>query len=214
MNGSIYVDFDDVLCETARTLTDIVAEHFGRRTRFEDIFSFDLNVSFGLNTEEQKVLFSFFHDNSILGNVPPVPGAIDGIRAWAKAGCTVHIVTGRPPETHDISRVWLEAHNVPYADITFVDKYGRGHNDVPGVRQMTLDELETCAFALVVDDSLDMARFFAERSHIPVALFDRPWNRDLEGKPLQDNVVRCQSWHDLITCFPCPCAGGAANKGD
>lgn len=204
MNGSIYVDFDDVLCETARTLADIVAERFGRRTRFEDIHSFDLNVSFGLNPLEQEALFSLFHDTDMLVSIPAVEGALEGLRGWSAAGCAVHIVTGRPPETRDASIAWLDAHEVEVEDITFVDKYGRGHADVPGVRQMTLDELKNCAFSLVVDDSLEMALFFAAQTHVPVALFDRPWNMDLSDTQARDKVVRCRSWAELVARFPRP----------
>ena len=35
--GTIYVDFDDVLCETALGLARIVEEEFGRKVAFEDI---------------------------------------------------------------------------------------------------------------------------------------------------------------------------------
>ena len=204
MTGSIYVDFDDVLCETARTLADIVAARFGRRTRFEDIHSFDLNVSFGLDPREQEALFALFHDADMLASIPAVEGAVDGLRRWTEAGCVVHVVTGRPPETREASRAWLDGHGIAVEDITFVDKYGRGHADVPGVRQMTLAELETCAFSLVVDDSLDMARFFAERSRVPVALFDRPWNRDVAGAVMRKDVVRCRNWTELLERFPRP----------
>jgi hypothetical protein len=46
---SIYVDFDDVLCETARALVALLQSHFGRTVAFDDVISFDLAVSFGLN---------------------------------------------------------------------------------------------------------------------------------------------------------------------
>lgn len=204
MTGSIYVDFDDVLCETARILTDIVAERFGKHTRFEDIYSFDLSASFGLSASEQQVLIELFHDADILSSIPPVDGAAEAFCTWAEAGCTVHVVTGRPPETRDASRAWLARHGFPYADITFVDKYGRGHGKVPGTRQMTLAELETCDFALAVDDSPDMVRFLATRTQVPVVVFDRPWNVDLAH---MSSVVRCCCWSELMELFPQPGRG-------
>ncbi len=204
MNGSVYVDFDDVLSETARLLADIVAARFGRRTPFEKIYSFDLGISFGLGPREQNILIELFHDADMLASIPPVAGAAEGMRTWAEAGCTVHVVTGRPPETEAASRDWLAIHQIPYTDITFVDKYGRGHRDLPGVRQMTLAELENCAFALIVDDSPDMARFFGMRTEIPVAIFDRPWNADLASVEARPNVSRCRDWNELLARFPDP----------
>lgn len=204
MNGTVYVDFDDVLSETARLLADIVAARFGRRTPFEKIYSFDLGRSFGLEPHEQDVLIELFHDADILASIPPVAGAAEGLRAWMAAGCAVHVVTGRPPETHDASRAWLERYDVPYADITFVDKYGRGHAAMPDVRQMTLADLQTCDFALVVDDSPDMVQLLAKRANIPVAVFDRPWNAKLGPTENLPNVVRCHSWTELLARFPKP----------
>ena len=208
MNGTIYVDFDDVLSETARLLADIVAQRFGRRTPFEQIYSFDLGLSFGLQPHEQDVLIQLFHDAEMLAAIPPVAGAAEGLRAWAAAGCSVHVVTGRPPETEAASRAWLKDHDVPYTDITFVDKYGRGHRVVPGVRQMTLADLQACDFALVVDDSPDMVRLLAARLEIPIAVFDRPWNTQIGPLEHQTNVARCRNWTELMERFPQPGRSG------
>jgi hypothetical protein len=204
MNGTVYVDFDDVLSETARLLADIVAARFGRRTPFEKIYSFDLGISFGLAGHEQDILIELFHDADMLASIPPVAGAAEGMRTWADKGCEVHVVTGRPPETEAASRAWLAMHQIPYADITFVDKYGRGHRQLPGVRQLKLEELDTVDFALIVDDSPAMAKRFSMRGDIPVAVFDRPWNADLGPAGSRPNVVRCRDWNDLLTRFPQP----------
>ena len=204
MNGAIYVDFDDVISETARLLSDVVAERFGRRTPFEQIYSFDLSISFGLAPQEQDILIELFHDADMLASIPPVPGAAEGMRVWAEQGCEVHVVTGRPPETEAASRAWLAAHRIPYTDITFVDKYGRGHRNLPGVRQLTLEELDTVAFALIVDDSPDMAQRFGMRTGIPVAIFDRPWNSGLGSVETRPNVSRCRNWTELMERFPIP----------
>ncbi len=210
MTGAIYVDFDDVLCETARSLSGIVASRFGKHTRFEDIYSFDLDKSFGLNPAEQQSLFALFHDARVLQAIPPVPGAVDGMRAWAAAGCAVQVVTGRPPETQAASHAWLEAHGMPYAGITFVDKYGRGHGTVPEARQMTLAEIGACTFDLAVDDSPDMVRFLAAHACMPIVVFDRPWNSGLEEDGLRPDVVRCRNWAELMQKFPQP--GNGARK--
>ncbi len=207
MNGAVYIDFDDVLCETAKVLSDIVADRFGRRTHFEDIYSFDLNDSFGLNASEQNVIFDLFHDSALLAGLPPVEGSVEGVRQWIESGCEVHVITGRPPETQDASLEWLQAYGLNVAGLTFVDKYARGHSALPGAQQMTLEELLSVEFALIVDDSPDMVRYFAERTLVPVALFDRPWNRRMITEQMRDGVVRCQGWDELSTRFPCPGRG-------
>ena len=52
----IYVDIDDVLCETAASLCEIVAREFGRHVAYEDVFQFDLQDVFRLTDEEMRDL--------------------------------------------------------------------------------------------------------------------------------------------------------------
>ena len=61
-------------------------------------------------------------------------------------------------------------------------------------------------FALAVEDSLEMAALLAERCGVPVALMDRPWNRDLSGlgPAARAGIVRCHGWAELAEPFPRP----------
>ena len=204
MTVPIYVDFDDVLCESARRLAEISADRYGKPVTFEDIYSFDLNKSFGLDELEQLDLFTLFHDEEMLYSIPPIPNAIAGMQKWAASGCRIEIVTGRPPVTHDISCAWLEASEVPFDGITFVDKYNRGHQPVAGVRQHTLGEVPEEEFALAVDDSAEMIAFLAENTDWPLVLFDRPWNRSLDVDNLRDGVQRLVGWQALLSAHPAP----------
>ncbi len=200
----VYIDFDDVLCESARRLAEICGARYGKPVAFEDIYSFDLNKSFGLDASEQQDLFALFHDEEMLASIPPIPDAIAGMQAWAAAGCRIEIVTGRPPVTHAVSCAWLDAHAVPFHGITFVDKYRRGHENVDGVRQCTLEEVPDTTYALAVDDAPEMIAFLAENTDWDLILFDRPWNRSLDVETLRAGVRRCCSWPDLQTVYPAP----------
>ncbi len=204
MSLPIYVDFDDVLCESARRLAQISGDRYGKPVAFEEIYSFDLNKSFGLDESEQLDLFTLFHDEEMLYSIPPIPDAIAGMQRWAAAGCRIEIVTGRPPVTHAISCAWLDAYEVPFDGITFVDKYGRGHKPVKGVRQCRLEEVPKTDFALVVDDSPEMIAFLAENTDWPLALFDRPWNRGLDVDNLRDGVQRFAGWQALQSVHAAP----------
>lgn len=203
-SGMVYVDFDDVLCETARTLAGIVGDRFGKFTAFEDIHSFNLDHSFGLNAAEQEILFALFHEHDVLMDIPPVPGAVEGMQAWAESGVRVHIVTGRPPETCAASIAWLNRYEVAFEAISFVDKYGRGHGDIDGVDQMTLEDLKGACYALAVDDSPEMIDFLAVHTTMPLALFDRPWNKALDVSGLRQGVQRYLNWEALLACYPEP----------
>jgi len=53
----IYVDFDDVFSDTTCAFLEILEVEFGKRVNFEDIFSFDLQASFGLGESEFEHFF-------------------------------------------------------------------------------------------------------------------------------------------------------------
>ena len=42
----IYVDFDDVLAETARAYTTLLEQNYGKTVPFDAIWSFNLGISF------------------------------------------------------------------------------------------------------------------------------------------------------------------------
>jgi uncharacterized protein len=192
----VYVDFDDVLCETARTLMGMFNARYGKSVIFEEIFTFDLNVAFGLTDAQTEELVAAFHDPAVLGSLEPIADAVAVLRAWHAAGIDVDIVTGRPPSTCAASQDWLRAHGVPFRHVIFVDKYGRGHREAPGVELHTCDGLQARGYVLAVDDSFAMATFLAGRARVPVALYSRPWNLDGDEAATAGGarIYRCSSW--------------------
>jgi hypothetical protein len=202
MTKAVYIDFDDVLCETARALSVMIEREFGKKTAFEDIFSFDLNVSFGLDDSETERLFELFNDPDVLAAIAPVDGAVAGVKAWHDAGANIHIVTGRPPSTHAASAAWLDAYHVPYDAMTFVDKYGRNHALVDGVDIITLEELRSREFCMAVDDSPVAIQFLVEHTQLPIVIYDRPWNACLSSLDESPRITRCQTWSELLEKIP------------
>ncbi len=204
MSKVVYIDFDDVLCETARALSAMIEREFGKKTAFEDIFSFDLNVSFGLDESETDRLFELFNDPYVLAAIAPVDGAVAGVTAWHDAGAKIHIVTGRPPSTHVASRDWLDAYHVPFDALTFVDKYGRNHAHVEGVDTITREELRSREFCMAVDDSPVAIEFLVEQTQLPIVIYDRPWNASLSSLDELSRITRCETWSELLEKIPDP----------
>lgn len=194
----IYVDFDDVLCETAREIARLLQHEFGRRVAFEDIRSFDLGLSFGLQAAEIEHLMRMTHQPAQLAAMPPIPDAVETLRLWANEGRRIHVVTGRPPDTAPVSRAWLADHRVPCEALLFVDKYDRGHPAADGVPVLSLGEIASLPFSLAIEDSPDMAVFLATHSATPVAVLDRPWNAGVEQRvPAGAALRRYRSWREL-----------------
>ncbi|HEY1269725.1 MAG TPA: GNAT family N-acetyltransferase [Candidatus Binatia bacterium] len=187
----IYVDMDDVLCETARALLAIAEREFGKTIPFDQLNTFEVGEACGLDSHEIHELFRLAHHDEELLAMAPITDAVEILRQWAKAGREIAIVTGRPPSTHDVSRAWLARHDVPHHDFVMVDKYGRFSTE--NTIAITLLELAARRFSFAVEDSPTMAKFLAHEMKVPVALLDRPWNQ-IEQHPL---ITRLKSWREI-----------------
>ena len=197
----VYVDFDDILSETALGFTEMLEQVFGKRVAFEDIFSFDLGRAFGLSPEDTAELMRRMHEPDVLLALRPVPGAREALWEWRKTGCQLHVVTGRPPATRAVSTEWLQAHDMPCDALLFVDKYARQHPPHAEERALDLDQLRSMQYCLAVEDSPAMIQFFAQSLSVPLVILDRPWNR---GEPAGGRVTRCRDWSGILQHFPKP----------
>ncbi|MDA0576546.1 MAG: hypothetical protein O3B24_00435 [Verrucomicrobia bacterium] len=199
----VYVDFDDVICETARELAVLLHQEFGKTVAFEDIFAFNLGQSFGLDSRELDHLMARAHEDAFLERLAPVPGALEAMRRWSDAGVEIHVMTGRPSDTAAVSADWLIANGVTHARLAFVDKYGRAQ---PGgaVPTLSLAELQQLDFALAVEDAPQMADYLVRNHPWPVAVIERPWNRHAEIGGAATGLHRCRDWSQILECFPAP----------
>jgi uncharacterized HAD superfamily protein len=195
-NAPLFVDFDDILCETARGLCAPLNRAFDRNVAFDDIHHFDLDRSFDLSPEQAARLGDFFHDPDLLGAFEPVPQAAATLQWWVAQGGEIEIVTGRPPSTVDVSKAWLARHHVPAHAVYFVDKFGRWGGHTPGVDTLTLDQICARPYVAAIEDSPHMIGVLRERMQTPVIVLDRPWNRALPaGRP----YTRHLDWASIRT---------------
>jgi uncharacterized protein len=192
----IYVDMDDVLCETARGCLEIIERVFGKRVAYEQLTDFNLGNSCELSTEETAELYHIVHHPDELLKLQPVKGAMEVLNQWIAAGFEIAIVTGRPPATYEPSLHWLMRERVPFHTFTVVDKYGRFTTE--RTIAVSLPELATRQFAFAVEDSPTMARYLAEQMKVPVRLFDRPWNRAAAEHP---KITRHNHWFEIAEVF-------------
>lgn len=191
-SNTIYIDMDDVLCETARGFTAVLEREFGKEVAYEDLTTFDLSKACGITQDEVRRLFELAHADEVLLSLSAKPGAIDRLRQWADQGYSLAVVTGRPPDTYESSQAWLARHHVPYDDFIIVDKYGRF--SVDDSLAISKNELTAMDFCLAVEDSLEMAIYVAEQMATPVALMDCPWNREDDLHP---RITRYVGWEDM-----------------
>ena len=187
----IYIDVDDVLAETGQALCLCLYREFGKVVPFEEMAHFDLSRSFGLSTNEMEHLFAVFHREECLLKIGVLPGALDVIGKWHGLGRIIHIVTGRPVYTRELTREWLDMHNIPFHELLHVDKYGRESN---GSDALTPEQMANLPFEFAVEDAPMMAFFIANRMKKTVYLMRRPWNRTISGV---EHIIPVDSWFAL-----------------
>jgi len=188
----IYVDLDDVLCETARLFVTVLEREFGKRVPYEMLTDFDVGTTCGLEPHEREELYRRVHEPDALVGLAAIDGAVEKLTQWRAAGYEISIVTGRPPESYEPSLEWLARNRIPYESFLLVDKYSRytTYQD----NALSLEAFSARRFSWAVEDSLPMANFLASRMHTPVTLLDRPWNRAASDP---DMISRCNHWHEI-----------------
>lgn len=200
MNKTIYVDMDDVICETCRGFLKLLEAEFNRRVDYEDVKAFDLSQSFRMSCDEIEEFMERAHQPDVLSALTPLPGALETIRTWVDSDYRIDIMTGRPPSTRVLTEQWLDRHGVGYHSLNFVDKYGRREADLSFSEAMTMEDLAEKRFCLAVEDSQATAEFLHEQGVAPVILIDRPWNRNGPS----DAIKRMNSWQELGLVCPTP----------
>ncbi len=208
----IYVDFDDVLCETAQALALLAQEMFGRAISFEQIHTFDLQVAFRIDRQQHEALMDRAHAPAFLLPLPPLPGCVAGLQAWLRQGHEVVVVTGRPSTTHRVSRDWLRMHGLASLPVLYVDKYNRNHATPPDAPPfLPLAALLQEPFDVVIDDSPVVLDALQARPAGRTVVFDRPWNRTYVCQA--PRVTRCRGWREVMSDIERGQGQGTREKG-
>jgi hypothetical protein len=201
----IYIDFDDVLCETARYLSDLARDLFDRHVPYEAIEVFNLQEAFSLSDAKIAALMAHAHRAEVLTDLAPTPGGLEAVRSLETRGHDLTIVTGRPASSHAGSCGWLRKHGLAHLPLLHVDKYGRPEDGEPRAEDgnqkpeigATLDRtaFEALRFDVAIDDSPIALDLLAPRRDCQVIVYDRPWNRRYA---LGANMRRAGSWTEII----------------
>ena len=160
---------------------------------------FNLQKSFNLNDEQYEALMKAGHLPENLLNYEETPGASEAINKWVDQGHEVFIITGRPFNSYEPSRKWLDEHHLERVPLFCVDKYGRETAKQDYKYNMTLEELYNMTFDFAVEDSPAAFEHVIHFDNCRTAVFDRPWNSRAELP--NDRFVRCKDWQEIDRLF-------------
>ncbi len=189
---NIYVDFDDCLCETARHFSVLADDLFGRTVPYEEIKFFNLQKTFSLNDEQYEHMMIEAHKPDVLLSYAETPGASQTINDWIDAGHNVSIITGRPSNSYEPSRSWLDQHDLKRVKLYCFNKYGRESFIHKNDFSLEIDDYYKMHFDYAIEDSPSAFKFFDHMPDLKVMVYDRPWNHNCEFPG--SNYHRCFSW--------------------
>lgn len=195
----IYIDFDDVICETAKFFTSLAKEHFNVDVPYDNVKFFNLQKAFNLDDAQYDKLMELGHLPENLLSYKETNGAVKTINKWASKNHEIFVITGRPFSAYTASRKWLDEHDLKNIKLFCVDKYGR-ENFVKNCNfNMSLDELYKMQFDFAVEDSPNAFEHLLHFKNCKVAVFKRPWNKNVTLP--NKNFVQCNNWQDIDNFF-------------
>lgn len=195
----IYIDFDDVICETAVFFTKLAKDLFDIDVPYREVQFFNLQKSFDLSDNQYDELMRAGHFPENLLAYEETPGASEVINKWVDAGHEVMVITGRPFDAFEPSREWLDNHNLKRVPLFCVDKYGREIFNQDCTYSMTLKDLYAMTFDFAIEDSPAAFEHVLHFDNCKVAVFNRPWNKSSE-LPNED-FIRCEGWQAIDKLF-------------
>ena len=192
---NIYVDFDDCLCETARHFSGLAKDMFGTNVPYENINFFNLQKSFSLTDKQYEDMMAEAHKPEILLSYAETPGAADTLNSWVDEGHDVSVITGRPFNSFEPSREWLDRHRLGRIKLYCLNKYGRDSFYQNTEYSLELEDYYKMHFDIAVEDSPHAFKFFDHLPDLKVLVYDRPWNHNVELPG--DNYIRCFNWNEI-----------------
>ena len=195
----IYIDFDDVICETAKYFTYLAKDMFGIDVPYSQVQFFNLKKSFDISDKQYDELMKAGHQPNILLSYEETKDASVIINKWVNEGHKVLIITGRPFDSYEPSRKWLDEHGLSAVPLYCVDKYGRESFYEGCTYNLKLKDLYDMNFDFAVEDSPAAYEHVMQFINCRVAIFNRPWNVN-EDIP-NEKFTRCEDWLEIDKYF-------------
>lgn len=177
----ILVDVDGTVCRNIPRVCEFIAREHGVEVSPAEItewrYQFD-SIDRGVDDIIARMLED--HPEWFLSDLDPAEGAPGALDALAGAGYEIHIATHRPAHTHDITRRWLDDHDIGYDH--FVAEVPSNKAELPG------DAL--------VDDFHGNVTDAVEAGYVGV-LFERPYSEPVQ----RPRAVTVSTWAEVLDTF-------------
>lgn len=177
-NLTIGIDIDGtVTCPSS--LLPHLNQAFGKNLSLADCLEYDLANVYGVPAPEMNEWFD--KNSDMLCRVAPVHGKADLVlRSWYQKHQLVYI-SARQLADWEATLHWFQTRDIPHHQIELIGS----HDKVAAAKRWKVD--------MFIEDRLENALQLAEELHIPVYLFDTPYNQ----AKLPDLVHRIYDWREV-----------------
>ncbi|MFY0544643.1 5' nucleotidase, NT5C type [Brevibacillus sp. H7] len=174
----IGIDIDGTVTDPS-SIVPLMNESFGKNLRYEQCTDYNLATIYDI-TEEEFLLWLDRHGERLY-DVAPVHGTADVVlRQWHQSHRLIYI-SAREARHMDVTVKWFERYQIPFHDIDLIGS----HDKLSAAQKWQVD--------LFLEDRLENALQLSEELHIPVFLFDTPYNQGM----LPALVQRVTSWEEV-----------------
>ncbi|HEY9577837.1 MAG TPA: hypothetical protein VIR64_09200 [Pseudobacillus sp.] len=169
------IDIDGtVTCPTS--LIPFINEDFSLNITLDDIKKYDLSEALDIPAERFSDWFNE-REPAIYSSSPLAEGAKEVLLKWKKQ-FQLFFISARRSHLMDITERWFVEQDILYDRIELIGS----HDKIKAAKQYQVD--------VFLEDKHDNAVSIHEELHIPVLLFNTPYNQD----PVPNGVIRVDNW--------------------
>jgi uncharacterized HAD superfamily protein len=181
----IGVDADGVLADFDKSMVDGYNRSFDADLEYKQITHWDAFESLTGWTHDEWWDWVVKDHQRVFLDAPPLPGAVEGMRALKDAGHELAIISAKPKWAAGHMIEWLHQHEVPYDEIHITSKKSLVICDVyiDDALHNVVDLLEN-AGGLVIQYSA--WPYVNEGKQIPGAVYAKSWDRIINTVLLYD----------------------------
>lgn len=176
-NLTIGIDIDGTVTDPGSILP-FMNEAFGRNLSLADCLEYDLSNVYGIPSDELNQWFDeqgdILYGSAVLHHM-----ADKVLQQWYQTHRLVYI-SARDKKHLPITFDWFERFQIPYHDVELIGS----HDKISSARKWGIE--------VFLEDRLENALQISEELHIPVLLFDTPYNQGT----LPSLVKRISSWEE------------------
>ncbi|MED1468264.1 hypothetical protein [Bacillus salipaludis] len=179
MKKKFGIDIDGTVTSPS-ALLPFINKDFGLNLHLSDINQYDLTPFVNVPEEEFSKWFSE-NEPKIYEESPLSDGADDILNMW-KDQHQLYFISARGPHLLENTKNWFRKKGLTYHNIDLIGS----HDKVETVKKHRVD--------IFFEDKHDNAVMIHEECHIPVILFNTPYNQD----PIPSGVVRVNNWFEAF----------------